>query len=78
MRSSFSALAAATFAFTPVEAQQDTTRGRDSTARLPDLTVTTTRSKKQPLDQPMAFTRVNASDWSGTVSYTHLTLPTKA
>ena len=65
MRSSIPTLLAATFALTPVEAQQDTTRGRDSTARLPDLTVTTTRSKKQPLDQPMALTRVNASDWYG-------------
>ena len=68
MRSSIPTLLAATVALSPVEAQQDTTRGRDSTARLPDLTVTTTRSKKQPIDQPMALTRVNASEWYGSRS----------
>src|SRR5262245_33369780 len=67
MRSSIPTLLAATFAFTPVEAQEDTTRARDSLARrLPDLTVTTTRSKKLPIDQPMALTKVSASEWYGT------------
>ena len=68
MRSPLSVIVAATLAFTPLEAQQDTTRGRDSTARLPDLTVTTTRSTKQALDQPMALTRVNASEWNASRS----------
>ena len=42
------------------------TRVRDSLTRLPDLTTTTTRSKKQLQDQPLAITQVNASDWYGT------------
>jgi iron complex outermembrane receptor protein len=65
MRSSGLVLLATTLVASPLAGQQDSARARDTTARLPDLTVTTTRSKKQPLDQPLALTRVNASDWYG-------------
>lgn len=66
MRASFLAVLVAVVAVPPVAAQRDSVRARDSVAKLPDLTTTTTRSKKQALDQSLAITRVNASDWYGT------------
>jgi len=67
MRFTFSTLLATTLSVAPAEAQQDTTRTRrDSIATLPDLTVTTTRSNKKLLDQPLAITKVTASNWYGT------------
>lgn len=44
---------------------QDTARTRDSVLTLPDVTVTTTRSTRNLLDQPLAITRLSASDWYG-------------
>ena len=67
MRFTFSTLLATTISIAPAEAQEDSTRSRrDSVVTLPDLTVTTTRSNKKLLDQPLAITKVNASEWYGT------------
>jgi iron complex outermembrane receptor protein len=68
MRFRFSTLLATALVTAPVAAQQDSARARDSVSRIPDLTVTTTRSKKNLLDQPLAITKVSASDWYGSRS----------
>jgi len=59
--------ALATVPDAPLEAQQDTTRRRDTAVtRLPDLSVTSTRSGRSLLEQPLAVTRIDASSWFGT------------
>lgn len=56
----------ATLPLTPLPGlQQDTARTRDSVRTLPDIMVTSTRSARPLLEQPLAITRINASDWSG-------------
>ncbi len=53
---------------TPVAAQQDTTRARDTAAvRLPtlDVTATATRSTRRPMEQPLAMTAVAPQAWQG-------------
>lgn len=51
----------------PLLAQRDTARARDTTVtHLPDLTVTTTRSTRSLFAQPLAATRLTASEWFGT------------
>jgi len=61
MRVPVTALLATTFLLSSAEGQQDSSRARDSVAHLPDITVTSTRSKTKLLDQPLALTRLVAA-----------------
>jgi len=67
MRFALFAALASTLPGAPLRSQQDSARVRDSTvSRLPELTVTSTRSTRKVLEQPLAITRLDAREWYGT------------